>query len=86
MKAVFGREVLIDLLAKFIHLDRSRAKGKRKEVMLFPRLHQISAVRKLLADARIGGARSELPHPALGRIGQEQHDRVARAPGHQPAR
>lgn len=51
-KAVFSREVLLDLIGRFIHLERSGG----KEVVIFPRFQQFDAVRKVLADARSEGA------------------------------
>ena len=51
-KAVFSREVLLDLIGRFIHLERD----KGKEVLIFPRFQQLNAVRKVLADARSNGA------------------------------
>lgn len=51
-KAVFSREVLLDLIGRFIHLERSDG----KEVLIFPRYQQLDAVRKLLADAKTKGA------------------------------
>ncbi|MBN7787562.1 type I restriction endonuclease subunit R [Ponticoccus gilvus] len=50
-KAIFGREVWIDLMSKFIHLDKSDGKQK----MLFPRFQQLDCVRKTLAHARTNG-------------------------------
>ena len=51
-QAVFSREVLLDLIGRFIHLERSGG----KEVLIFPRFQQFDAVRKLLADAKSLGA------------------------------
>ena len=51
-QAVFSREVLLDLIGRFIHLERDGG----KEVLIFPRFQQFDAVRKLLADARSHGA------------------------------
>ena len=51
-KAVFSREVLLDLIGRFIHLERSGG----KEVLIFPRFQQLDAVRKVLADAKAQGA------------------------------
>ncbi|MFB9148973.1 type I restriction endonuclease subunit R [Roseovarius ramblicola] len=51
-RAVFSREVLLDLIGRFIHLERSNG----KEVLIFPRFQQFDAVRKLLVDARGQGA------------------------------
>jgi type I restriction enzyme R subunit len=51
-RAVFSREVLLDLIGRFIHLERSDG----KEALIFPRFQQFDAVRALLADARSKGA------------------------------
>lgn len=51
-QAVFSRELLLDMIARFIHLER----GGGKEVLIFPRFQQFDAVRKVLLDARINGA------------------------------
>lgn len=51
-KAILSREVLLDLIGRFIHLER----GGGKEVLIFPRFQQLDAVRKLLADAKAKGA------------------------------
>lgn len=51
-RAVFSREVLLDLIGRFIHLERSGG----KEVLIFPRFQQLDAVRRVLADARANGA------------------------------
>lgn len=50
-KAVFSREVLLDLIGRFIHLER----GDGKEVLIFPRFQQLDAVRKVLSDAKAQG-------------------------------
>jgi len=53
---VLQRESFLDILARFVHLhvDEKTIGGKkiRKETMIFPRYHQLVAVRKLEADAR----------------------------------
>ena len=53
---VLQRDSLLDILARFLHLQKSEKKidGKRivKETMIFPRYHQLDAVRKIIADAR----------------------------------
>jgi len=51
-RAVFSREVLLDLIGRFIHLERDGG----KEVLIFPRFQQFDAVRRLLADAKGHGA------------------------------
>ena len=53
-KAIFSREVLLDLIGRFIHLERSNG----KEVLIFPRFQQLDAVRRILADAKQHGAGS----------------------------
>ncbi|MBI1384735.1 MAG: DEAD/DEAH box helicase [Rhizobiales bacterium] len=51
-KAVFSREVLIDILGRFMHLDTTG----RENVLIFPRFQQQDAVRKLMAHASAHGA------------------------------
>jgi type I restriction enzyme R subunit len=56
---VWQRDSLLDILARFIHLEviEKELDGKkiRKETMIFPRYHQLDAVRKLEAAARQDG-------------------------------
>jgi len=56
---VWQRDSLLDILARLIHLEveEKRLGGTlvRKEKMIFPRYHQLDAVRKLVADARACG-------------------------------
>lgn len=47
-QAVFSREVLLDIIGRFMHLD-STGKG---ETLIFPRFQQLDAVRKLIGHAR----------------------------------
>lgn len=47
-KAVLSREVLLDLIGRFIHLERK----EKRELLLFPRYQQFEAVRKILGHAR----------------------------------
>jgi type I restriction enzyme R subunit len=53
---VWEREAWLDVLARFVHLDRpekgSRAEKRAKTRIIFPRFHQWDAVRKLEAAAR----------------------------------
>lgn len=58
---VLQRDSLLDLLARFLHLDiqeRRTEEGKkvRKESMIFPRYHQLQAVRNILSAAASEGA------------------------------
>jgi len=57
---VLNRDSLLDLLARFLHLqieDRRTDEGRkvRKESMIFPRYHQLQAVRRLVDAARREG-------------------------------
>ncbi len=57
---VWARDSLMDILARFLHLqaDDKQLGGKtvRRETMIFPRYHQLDCVRKAEADAREAGA------------------------------
>ena len=57
---VLARDSLMDILARFLHLevDERKLGGKtvRRETMIFPRYHQLDCVRKAEADARSQGA------------------------------
>lgn len=61
---VLNRESLLDILARFLHLEVEETtvatdkglKRHRKETMVFPRYHQLTAVRKLVAHAQAHGA------------------------------
>ncbi|MFH1079151.1 MAG: DEAD/DEAH box helicase family protein, partial [Pseudomonadota bacterium] len=57
---VLRRDSLLDLLARFLHLqieERRTEEGRkvRKETMIFPRYHQLQAVRSLVDAARSEG-------------------------------
>lgn len=57
---VLQRDSLLDLLARFLHLDVQEkiaddGKKVRKESMIFPRYHQLQAVRKIVAGAGTEG-------------------------------
>jgi len=57
---VLERDSLLDILARFLHLqiDEKRDDQSRKvkvESMIFPRYHQLDAVRRLVEEARAGG-------------------------------
>ncbi|MFN9009033.1 MAG: type I restriction endonuclease subunit R [Hyphomonadaceae bacterium] len=51
-KAIFSREVMLDLIGRFIHLERNDG----KEALIFPRFQQLDAVRRILSDAKKNGA------------------------------
>lgn len=57
---VFQRDSLMDLVARFIHLQKEvkqddRGRKATKETMIFPRYHQLEAVRQLVKMARHEG-------------------------------
>lgn len=62
--AVLRGDSLIDILQRFMHLEVKERQVKtdkgartiRKETMIFPRYHQLDAVRALVAHARANGA------------------------------
>lgn len=61
---VLVRDSLLDILQRFMHLEVKERKVKtekgartiRKETMIFPRYHQLDAVRKLVAHAQANGS------------------------------
>ena len=54
-EAVFSRPVLLDIVTSFMLLEREKGKGKKAEKAIFPRFHQLDAVRKLAAHAKARG-------------------------------
>ena len=57
---IWQRDSLLDIFARFLHLqveDKRTEDGKliKKETMIFPRYHQLSAVRELVAASKIEG-------------------------------
>ena len=59
---VWQRDSFLDIVARFIHLEISEKrlgqKRVKKETMIFPRFHQLDAVRKMVAHARDNGVGS----------------------------
>jgi type I restriction enzyme, R subunit len=61
---ILARDSLMDILARFVHLQidekqirtASGIRTIRKETMIFPRYHQLGAVRKLVSHARAKGS------------------------------
>jgi len=61
---VLAKDSLLDILARFIHLEVEEkqiptskgVKRHRKETMIFPRYHQLDAVRNLVANAKKNGS------------------------------
>ena len=56
-KAVFSREVLLGIIGRFVHLERSEiltagGSSEVREKLIFPRFQQLDAVRRLMTHAR----------------------------------
>lgn len=51
-RAIFSRDLLLDIIGRFLHLDTRDG----KEALIFPRFHQIDAVLKMLAHASANGS------------------------------
>ena len=88
---VLQRDSLLDLLARFVHLqvEEKRDDQGRKvkvETMIFPRYHQLEAVRLLVDRAAPRGCWAQRPGGAFGRQRQEQHHCMAHAPARLAAR
>jgi type I restriction enzyme, R subunit len=59
-KAIFSREVLLDVIGGFVHLDSqetptSNGAPQLRETLIFPRFQQLDAVRKMVTHARSFG-------------------------------
>ncbi len=59
-KAVFSREVLLDIIGRFVHLDKqeipkSDGTPEVRELLIFPRFQQLDVVRKMMTHARTFG-------------------------------
>jgi type I restriction enzyme, R subunit len=62
-RAILSREILLDIVGRFVHLETSDG----KEGLIFPRFHQIDAVLKLISDARVrGGGRNYIVQHSAG--------------------
>lgn len=53
---VLQADSLMDILQKFISLQKDKEGNKDKDKMIFPRFHQLDVVRKLVADVRGNGS------------------------------
>ena len=51
-KAIFSRDIFLDIVGRFIHLD----KNDGKEVMIFPRFQQLDAVLKIINHAKLNNS------------------------------
>jgi type I restriction enzyme, R subunit len=62
-RAIFSRDILLDIIGRFVHLDTRDG----KETLIFPRFHQIDAVLKMIGHARSnGGGRNYLVQHSAG--------------------
>lgn len=60
---VLTKESILDIIARFLHLSKSRTRaqggktgsGVKREYLIFPRYHQLDAVRKLIKSAKEKG-------------------------------
>ncbi|MGG3959839.1 type I restriction endonuclease [Bhargavaea massiliensis] len=55
-KEVLVPDSLLEILQRFMHLEVDEKDGKKKVTMIFPRYHQLDAVRKIIADVKEKGA------------------------------
>lgn len=57
-REILIRKGLTDILENYAQIveEKNEKTGKKKEIQIFPRYHQLDVVRKLLADARAQGA------------------------------
>lgn len=57
-RAIFSREVLLDIIGNFASIAREKKPGAKKhsESLIWPRFHQLDAVRRIAADAALLGA------------------------------
>jgi len=71
-KAIFSRDVLLDVVGRFVHLDSQEtptANGapQLRETLIFPRFQQLDAVRKIVTHARsFGPGRNYLVQHSAG--------------------
>lgn len=55
---VWSRDAWMDVLSRFIHVEKPTKGSKKRPTVIFPRFHQWNAVRRLEADAQQNGAGS----------------------------
>ncbi|MEP7352502.1 MAG: type I restriction endonuclease [Acidobacteriota bacterium] len=71
-KAILSREVLLDIIGRFVHLDRQETPkpdgtSEVRETLIFPRFQQLDAVRKMMTHARsFGPGRNYLVQHSAG--------------------
>lgn len=52
---ILERDSILDILSKYLNIDETVEDGERKVKLIFPRYHQIDAVRKLIKDVGNNG-------------------------------
>ena len=64
---VWSRDAWLDILGRFIHVERPSRGSRARPTVIFPRFHQWDAVRRLEADAKVsGGGRNYLVQHSAG--------------------
>lgn len=64
---VLNKDMLLEILAKYIHLQVSEKDGDKKEVIIFPRYHQLDVVTKLINNVKeIGSGKNYLIQHSAG--------------------
>ena len=53
---VWSRDAWLDILGRFIHVEKPSKGSKARPTVIFPRFHQWDSVRRLEADAKVAGA------------------------------
>ena len=53
---VWSRDAWMDILGRFIHVEKPSKGSKARPTVIFPRFHQWDAVRRLEANAKVAGA------------------------------
>ncbi len=87
---IWQRDNWLEILQRFVHVETPEKTGVKTNphtsARIFPRLPPVA--RGAEADRRTPRARrrAQLPRPALGGLGQVEHDRLAGAPAVQPVR
>ena len=67
MGAVWSRDAWLDILGRFIHVEKPSKGSRARPTVIFPRFHQWDVVRRLEADAKAsGGGRNYLVQHSAG--------------------
>lgn len=76
---ILSKRSLSDIIEHYaqVVVEKDEDTGKRKEKIIWPRWHQLEGCAHAPQGHEAEGCRRALSHPALGRVGQEQHHHVA---------